>query len=144
MGTSSLPGLSSRGLLQRGRARAGAEWNVASSTWPCHVSLQRGRARAGAEWIEQAEVLLFAWAGFNGAAPARARNAYKLSGGAVAQFKLQRGRAGAECTMPPGLATCHIRFNGAAPARARNVAAEIGAMLGADELQRGRARAGAE
>ena len=36
--------------LQRGRARAGAEWgragvNVASEQW-----LQRGRARAGAEW----------------------------------------------------------------------------------------------
>ena len=36
--------------LQRGRARAGAEWLVHSGEPGVGVLLQRGRARAGAEW----------------------------------------------------------------------------------------------
>ena len=37
--------------LQRGRARAGAEWGVVLSRLTPRMTLQRGRARAGAEWF---------------------------------------------------------------------------------------------
>ncbi len=121
-------------VLQRGRARAGAECEAASiGRISRSLALQRGRARAGAECAPSHARRCMPHR-FNGAAPARARNATPSS---------RRMR--------------HLRFNGAAPARARNVskcasAASTGprsrgrGMLrwAACTLQRGRARAGAE
>ena len=62
-------------LLQRGRARAGAEWAVRRlRKTSSGLMLQRGRARAGAEWRWPAGPQVEAEPRFNGAAPARARN----------------------------------------------------------------------
>ena len=61
--------------LQRGRARAGAEFTGCgrSRSTPLTAQLQRGRARAGAEF-DAGSASGSDVAGFNGAAPARARN----------------------------------------------------------------------
>ena len=84
--------------------------------------LQRGRARAGAECVEFAYGPKSPGGGFNGAAPARARNVIDVVAGIVVVSELQRGRARA--------------------------GAEWGTLTTADSapatLQRGRARAGAE
>ena len=72
------------------------EPDAAIDTW---IALQRGRARAGAECLHVFIGLVIVLDGFNGAAPARARNAV------------------------PGVhkpQDCPGGFNGAAPARARN------------------------
>ena len=62
--------------------------------------LQRGRARAGAEWGVAAWIVTSSH-GFNGAAPARARNASWTAYIDGSKSWLQRGRAraGAECTL---------------------------------------------
>ena len=63
--------------------------------------------------------------GFNGAAPARARNVKRIvQVDSDLRWQLQRGRAraGAECGISVSMVRDHPRrFNGAAPARARNV-----------------------
>ena len=109
------------------------------------TKLQRGRARAGAECsIRFGKVCSLR--GFNGAAPARARNAFLgltvffsitcFNGAAPARAR--NGQVGLK------VPTCGNRFNGAAPARARN--ASIVSRMAQSKwwLQRGRARAGAE
>ena len=60
--------------LQRGRARAGAELPVEETTTKEPDMLQRGRARAGAELRWPTNKPPARRNGFNGAAPARARN----------------------------------------------------------------------
>ena len=134
-------------LLQRGRARAGAECSLVSdSRHPAYSGLQRGRARAGAECARTLRRASTRPRCFNGAAPARARNALRLnsvghvfrastgprprgrgmanpaSRRAAGDAALQRGRAraGAECGQAHGRPPRDRRFNGAAPARARN------------------------
>ena len=84
--------------------------------------LQRGRARAGAECSRQAGVMPVDCR-FNGAAPARARNAdsdgvtadraERFNGAAPARARNVKLTALFACNQPR-------RFNGAAPARARN------------------------
>ena len=109
-------------MLQRGRARAGAEWNSGSVSINWREVLQRGRARAGAECAELVPIV-------------------------IVGEELQRGRAraGAECALPLSVSGRRGgRFNGAAPARARNVGRGTTARRMITELQRGRARAGAE
>ena len=83
--------------------------------------LQRGRARAGAEWTDL-DLQPQSASRFNGAAPARARNARTGSTELMVPSGLQRGRAraGAECR------DC------------------TGSVQPPPTLQRGRARAGAE
>ena len=110
-------------MLQRGRARAGAEIGAVldperettqASTGP------RPRGRGNSAWPARSENHP---ASFNGAAPARARKCSRI------QF------------------TCHRfdSFNGAAPARARKYHDwTADGEGGLEELQRGRARAGAE
>ncbi len=85
--------------------------------------LQRGRARAGAECDPIEIKTPGARPGFNGAAPARARNAEVRQ-----PAPKRRSRS----------------FNGAAPARARNVEILRRSDFIPKWLQRGRARAGAE
>src|SRR5665213_1374396 len=60
--------------------------------------------------------------GFNGAAPARARNEFGDVGMQINRRALQRGRAraGAECEWRSTVGAESRGFNGAAPARARN------------------------
>ena len=60
--------------LQRGRARAGAEWSRPILANDAVKLLQRGRARAGAECSQIQDRRKRHLARFNGAAPARARN----------------------------------------------------------------------
>ena len=108
-------------VLQRGRARAGAEWIACSRS--AHRSLDvasTGPRPRGRGMLADAREDLRASRRFNGAAPARARNGFALC---------------MSCR------TCC--FNGAAPARARNGQQSISALT-APSLQRGRARAGAE
>ena len=108
-------------VLQRGRARAGAESRQAGVCPGDQPELQRGRARAGAEsrWV------LLKW---------RERK------------KLQRGRAraGAESSFCTLKRDRSCGFNGAAPARARNIPHLRHSLSQSELLQRGRARAGAE
>ncbi len=139
-------------VLQRGRARAGAECEYKMLRYHerRQLVLQRGRARAGAEWTIAAagfkacgfvastgprprgrgmgespirHASRDAAACFNGAAPARARNGRNPN----VVFR-----------------SAKPRFNGAAPARARNGAGARPRRAPASLLQRGRARAGAE
>ena len=82
---------------------------------------------------------------FNGAAPARARNAPStrsghLNNGSASTGPRPRGRGMAPKPSAAPAASC---FNGAAPARARNDVLDVG-LSRAVKLQRGRARAGAE
>ena len=137
-------------MLQRGRARAGAElWQVTAlsrraahiastgprprgrgistvaGTWTaCDVELQRGRARAGAEFSTRSASRGDASTCFNGAAPARARNSRMHAVAPTSASSLQRGRAraGAEFAhQSRGRSGASGQcFNGAAPARARN------------------------
>ena len=108
--------------LQRGRARAGAEW-IAPWTSPSSIQmLQRGRARAGAEWIIGRSQEPPPSPASTGPRP-RGRGMVTLGDPLGPEpFRLQRGRAraGAEClpARPPW--PQRPRFNGAAPARARN------------------------
>ena len=84
--------------------------------------LQRGRARAGAEWYETDEFIALSRISFNGAAPARARNGYVIlrhmrratgfNGAAPARARNAQIGVVAELA--------RASFNGAAPARARN------------------------
>jgi len=61
--------------LQWGRARAGAEWYRTIDHWALRGWLQWGRARAGAECGKKTQLPRLRKRSFNGAAPARARNA---------------------------------------------------------------------
>ena len=132
--------------LQRGRARAGAEWPTAVEMPPGERSASTGPRPRGRGMDCHRESRLQPMLCFNGAAPARARN------GSHCRPKTNPGRG----------------FNGAAPARARNGGAAGvcragvgGASTGPRPrgrgmnngtythtctagLQRGRARAGAE
>ena len=84
--------------------------------------------------------------GFNGAAPARARN----GPGHRRQRKHTRGFNGAapararNANAQGNVRSSTLRFNGAAPARARNDGLRVSAVSEVIALQRGRARAGAE
>ena len=136
-----------------------------------HVLLQRGRARAGAEWIRVPRIRKRTPSRFNGAAPARARNATencvamarnacRFNGAAPARAR--NGRAAQRIGSSPyastgprprgrGMRVPSVQpqgrvsgFNGAAPARARNDRPENLGLQPGLLLQRGRARAGAE
>ena len=135
-------------------------------------SLQRGRARAGAEIKPIHAGGTGQVAGFNGAAPARARKCGRLALGVPWCIWLQRGRARAGAEILRGEAVniffsmlqrgraragaeigvmyClhfgqHFGFNGAAPARARKSSRfALRDDVSYPLLQRGRARAGAE
>ncbi len=135
-------------MLQRGRARVGAEfwpwrtcqgWYGPASTGPRprgrgifellappagleFKPLQRGRARVGAELSRVKTSSPGNTSSFNGAAPAWARNFHPDAGFVPAQYSLQRGRArvGAE-----------LRRKSRSTSRW-------------EKLQRGRARVGAE
>ena len=90
------------GRLQRGRARAGAECHLRNGhpgRPRCFNGAAPARARNAAGTLSDP----FGQACFNGAAPARARNGFRCG----------------ENRSRPG------RFNGAAPARARNVFAPV-------------------
>ena len=110
------------GLLQRGRARAGAEWELPGvQDWLERVASTGPRPR-GRGMNATRKTLSLAGSGFNGAAPARARNVRRVSnvrplsrsfnGAAPA-----RARNADKRRRSPRPARC---FNGAAPARARN------------------------
>ena len=109
--------------LQRGRARAGAEISYLQENGQSNSALQRGRARAGAEmcaWARRARggneastgprprgrgndvepiLATSALAGFNGAAPARARKCQRANVLRRHADGLQRGRARAGAEM---------------------------------------------
>jgi len=110
-------------LLQRGRARAGAECKLHRVELELRsLRLQRGRARAGAECGFMGFILLAIALASTGPRP--------------------RGRGmRSRWSSFPNAATC---FNGAAPARARNGNEERRSRMRKLSLQRGRARAGAE
>ena len=114
--------MSSSKWLQRGRARAGAEFADSEITLDGDNWLQRGRARAGAEFRAGVNLVCVKQKGFNGAAPARARNCGTRPFLPARTSQLQRGRARAGAELAPA------RVARGQPA----------------ELQRGRARAGAE
>src|SRR5206468_971968 len=84
--------------------------------------------------------------GFNGAAPARARNSgsRSLLRRRAAPLQWGRARAGAEFTIGIAAKIGPAGFNGAAPARARNYREQLRKSLSSRRLQWGRARAGAE
>jgi len=87
-------------LLQRGRARAGAEFARPVKSYCPGCRLQRGRARAGAEFNLPWDAPAARALRFNGAAPARARNSKQSGAGNLLSW-LQRGRAraGAELAL---------------------------------------------
>ena len=162
----SMPGVAF--ALQRGRARAGAEWRSMERAMAERDGCFNGAAPARARNVWRAGGKIVR-SGFNGAAPARARNARTVAGHAAtatastgprprgrgmrrsieqdrASWRLQRGRAraGAECNCPRAAKHRTPRFNGAAPARARNADWTNTYLASRATLQRGRARAGAE
>ena len=90
--------LASTGPRPRGRGMCSAP---RSTTGVSAEQLQRGRARAGAEWLVMCQTAGALTASFNGAAPARARNVSSRDNAVrTPATRLQRGRAraGAECT----------------------------------------------
>ena len=111
-----------RQVLQRGRARAGAEINTSRLVGPVNITLQRGRARAGAEIRALAFGSCQRTNSFNGAAPARARKSSTRPSGSRSSRMLQRGRARAGAEIACGGSSWRLSLM----------------------LQRGRARAGAE
>ena len=90
--------------LQRGRARAGAECNRPCVGRSCLHPASTGPRPRGRGMAAQAADLSEAARGFNGAAPARARNAWPttLAGGTSCVLQRGRARAGAECSTTTG------------------------------------------
>jgi len=137
---------SEKWLLQRGRARAGAECIVPVVVKNREVSASTGPRPRGRGMLSGRCKGFGTSFGFNGAAPARARNGELVcSTEPVAKLQRGRARAGAECPRAGirrrrvGRASTGPRprgrgmrpraihpsiacrgFNGAAPARARN------------------------
>ena len=135
--------------LQRGRARAGAEWLPAVRASPARGSMAstgprprgRGMCRLHDRQCSSSQ------RASTGPRPRGRGMRVATSGVELDDCELQRGRAraGAECAAVTRLRRDDGGFNGAAPARARNVASLRRAMSRrANLLQRGRARAGAE
>ena len=131
--------------LQRGRARAGAEFGPGHDPWATQNWLQRGRARAGAE-LPYSMIPTPTESGFNGAAPARARNYISRSRSKAIPARLQRGRAraGAELFHPLNSCQDSIELQRGRARAGAELAWRRGLRVQSFLLQRGRARAGAE
>ncbi len=133
-------------VLQRGRARLGAESTVNLHGEFDNHALQRGRARVGAERGQRCARPF--------AEPSLQRGRARL--GAESTLKIMKGSTHSTASTGPRpvgrgessrsrLASARtLRFNGAAPGWARRAAATDAASVIVLALQRGRARLGAE
>ena len=134
--------------LQRGRARAGAECERTVAEGQAAIALQRGRARAGAECLDLGKLFGSLVGRFNGAAPARARNAphlytTRLELHTASTGPRPRGRGMCKGSLVFLVLTCMLQ-RGRARAGAECTTILARALNLPPSLQRGRARAGAE